>query len=148
MKKKIIQLDWEDSEVQIINFKKIEAKETTKADKKSFLLQDKNIGIKGNFLSGVTLTTEDETIVMCSNKWYESILIFMPYLYIILGIFFGAIGGGLSTIAAVSCCVTNAYILRSKGNLAVKVILCLVLFTALFVIWFYITLLIAAQIVA
>lgn len=78
--------------------------EMTKADKKSFYFHDKIIEKKGKFLLGVTLIIKGEMIVMCSNKWYESILISMPYLYIALEIFFGVIGGGLSTITAVSCC--------------------------------------------
>lgn len=126
----------------------IDGEELIKVDKKSYKYNDEIVSIKGNFLAGVTLKfSQSENVVICANKWYEFMLIYMPYLYFLVGLLFGAIGGGLSAISAVSCCVLNAYILRSKGNIVMKVILCLCLFIALFLAWFFITLQIASLLV-
>lgn len=126
----------------------IDGEELIKVDKKSYKYNDEIVSIKGNFLSGVTLNfSQSENVQICVNKWYEFVLIYMPCLYFIVGILFGAIGGALSAISAVSCCVMNAYILRSKGNIVVKVVLCLCLFIALFLVWLFITLLIASLLV-
>lgn len=125
----------------------IDGEELKKIDKKSFKYNDEIVSIKGNFLSGVTLNfSQSKSVIICANKWYEYVLIYMPYLYLILGVLFGAIGGALSAFAAISCCVINAYILRSRGNIVVKVILCIVLFIALFFAWFIITVNIASLI--
>lgn len=125
----------------------VDGEELVKVDKKSYRYNDEIVSIKGNFLSGVTLNfSQSESVAICANKWYEFVLIYMPYLYVAIGVLFGAIGGALSAFAAISCCVLNAYILRSKGNLVVKIILCIVLFIALFFVWFIITINIASLI--
>ena len=49
----------------------------------------------------------------------------------------------LSALASICCAVTKAYILRSKGNLVVKVFLCLILFIVFSALWFSIVLYIA-----
>jgi hypothetical protein len=109
-----------------------------KVSKKVFILPGSTINatVKGNFLAGIKLqlNTGGE-IVLCKNKWYEWPLIFLPLLGIGLGIFGGALGGGLSALFGFSGAAANAVILRSKRNIVFKVLCCLVIAVGSFFIW-------------
>ena len=121
----------------------VDGEEAQCKNKKSFVLNEETITLKGNFLTGASINYKNEEIVLCKNAWYEWILIFLPFANFLVGVFFGAVGGFLSALASICCAVTNAYILRSKGNLVVKVFLCLILFIVFSALWFLIVLYIA-----
>ena len=122
-----------------------------KINKKTFSVKDdagnaRPLEVKGNFLTGVTLTDNGKNIVLAKNKWYEWVLIFLPCLGIALGILCGAIGGGLSALCCLLGAVLNANILRGKSSLAVKIIACVAVFVVCNAVWFLICLAVAGGI--
>ena len=73
-----------------------------------------NVTLKGSFLSGVTVTINEEAVeVVSQTKWYEYVLYFLPFFIVlvwgnsielcaIVPVVGGAIGGGIS--AGLSLC--------------------------------------------
>lgn len=111
-----------------------------KITKKSFVLNDSSratITVKGNFLTGIKLIQDNGIeIILCQNKWYEWLLIFLPFLYFGLGIFGGGIGGGLSALFALIAATLNATVLRTKQNTIAKILICIAVFVIMFAVWF------------
>lgn len=81
---------WTGKKELIINGTKLQ-----KIGKNRFIDGEKNYFIKGHFLKGVTLITPDKEVVLSKYTWYEFIMIYLPLASFALGIFCGAIGGGL-----------------------------------------------------
>ena len=109
---------------------------------KIFYGNEKIYTVKGSFVSGATLVSEDDVIVLYKNKPWETLLIFLPFLYMGLGIFCGAIGGGLAGFFAALCACLNANYVRGEGKTSKKVLISLGLFVGLFIAWFVIYLMI------
>ena len=80
--------------------------------------------------------------MLYKNKPWETLLIFLPFLYMGLGIFCGAIGGGLAGFFAALCACLNANYVRGEGKTSKKVLISLGLFVGLFIAWFVIYLMI------
>ena len=119
-----------------------------KLNKREFKVGEETIIIKGSFITGVKLLLKDgHEIVLCKNKWYEWILIMLPFAYISLGVLGGGIGGGLSGGTAALVAAGNASIVRSKMNILLKVITCLLISTLGFFAWFLLYYLITGVIV-
>lgn len=121
-----------------------------KKDKKTFVVvregAERSIGVKGNFLTGVTLVTDTGNIELVKNKWYDWVLIFLPLIGVALGIFCGMIGGGLSALFGVIGAVANATLLRSKVSFPLRVLGCILVAVIVNVLWFLICLAIAGGI--
>ena len=117
----------------------INGKEMRKIGKKEFTLSEGEttyvVQVKGSFFAGVTLYVNSKPIELVKNKWYEWILIFIPFLSLAVGVFGGAIGGALSAIIACTGTFINATICRSKLNVVVKVILCILIAVASGIAW-------------
>ena len=117
----------------------INSKEMRKIGKKEFTLSEGEttyvVQVKGSFFAGVTLYVNSKPIELVKNKWYEWILIFIPFLSLAVGVFGGAIGGALSAIIACTGTFINATICRSKLNVVVKVILCILIAVASGIAW-------------
>ena len=110
-----------------------------KAGKNQFKLTDGTLlTLKGSFLTGITISYSGKTVSLVKNKWWETLLIFLPFAYLLLGFLGGAIGGALAGIAAVLAAVFNATVLRTKQNIFVKVAACIAIFVVLFLAWFFI----------
>ena len=121
---------------------------SVKLNKREFKVGEEIFIINGNFITGVKLLLKDGSeIVLCKNNWYEWILIMLPFAYIGLGIFGGAIGGGLSGGTAALVAAGNASIVRSKMSILLKVITCLLITVAGFFAWFSLYYLIAGAII-
>lgn len=125
-----------------------------KLDRRTFSWQDEGgvrhtLKVKGSFLAGITLQYENgNELVVFKNKWYEWLLIFLPFLGIVFGVgFCGGIGGGLSALFCILGGVVNAILLR-EGNLplALRIVLCLVVTALVQVAWFFLYSLIATAI--
>ena len=115
----------------------VDGEEMNKAEKKAFVIGEKYYKVKGGVLTGASLEDSyGEKIVLHKNKWWESLLIFMPFAYFALGIFCGAIGGGLSALFACLAAYLNAEILRGNGKMWFKILLPIVIFVGFFVAWF------------
>lgn len=115
----------------------VDGKEATKARKNMYTLSTgESVTVKGSFLSGVKLSMQGKEIVLLKNKWFEWILIFLPFLYLCIGLFGGAIGGGLSGLFAAIAAYSNAAVLRGKLNITVKILLCLLVTVVLYFVWF------------
>ncbi len=124
-----------------------------KTDRRTFAWQDDagirhTLKIKGSFLSGISLVYENGSeLELFKNKWYEWLLIFLPFVGIVFGIFCGAVGGGLSAACAFMGGFSNALLLRSeKLPLAVRVLLCILVAVIVNLAWFFVWLLIAQAI--
>ena len=104
---------------------------------------ERRISVKGNFLGGITLLYEGGSVELLKNKWYEWVLIFVPLLGFLVGIFGGAIGGGLSAVFCLGAAFINATILRSKLNLVLKILFTVLVAVGMNVAWFLILGLIA-----
>ena len=117
----------------------INGKEMKKIGKKEFSLSEGEttyvVHVKGSFFSGVTLYVNSNPIELVKNKWYDWILIFIPFLSLAVGVFGGAIGGALSALIACTGTFINATICRSKLNVVVKVILCILIAVASCLAW-------------
>lgn len=111
-----------------------------KISKKEFIFDSDNhtmATVKGNYALGVKITFTDGTIIpIAINKWYDNILVFISFAYIIFSVIFcpGVLTGGLSGFMAACVMIANAYILRTKMNHAVKILLCLLVIAAGFAI--------------
>lgn len=131
----------------------IDGEEYKNVGRKDFELvkgeEKKNVTVKGSFLSGITLQVQgEEDVVLCKNKWYEWILIFFPLVGIAVGVFGGAIGGFLSALFCMMGAFFNASIVRSKMNIALKVLCTVLIGLVANAIWFGIYLLIAGGIMS
>lgn len=127
----------------------VDGEEIAKKDKKSFYIDGKSYKVKGGVLTGASLEDlSGEKILLHKNKWWESLLIFMPFAYFALGIFGGAVGGGLSALFACLAAYLNAEILRGNGKLWFKILLPIVLFVAFFVAWLSIYLMVVGGLAA
>lgn len=106
--------------------------------------QGVNYIIKGSVLTKLVLTdSTGETINLVSYKWWEKVILWSPYLSLLVGIFGGFIGGGLSMLAATFGLVINVKILESKTMPAVlKIFLGIGVAVLAFIAWFMIYLLI------
>lgn len=111
----------------------------TKIGKKRFQDGNKNYDIKGNFLTGVTVTTDDESVSIIRNlKVYEYILVFLPLYIIGFGIFGGAIGGGIAGALGAVCAISIAVLIRKINNAFLKVLLSLGFCAAVFLVFWII----------
>lgn len=100
--------------------------QSQKVTKKEFSIAGKNALVKGNFLSGVTLLIENETIVLSPKpKWYETVLALLPFILLltwgnsqalctIFPVVGGAIGGALGGVAMV---YSSLYIKKAQSIL-------------------------------
>ncbi|MCL2752082.1 MAG: hypothetical protein FWE62_04930 [Firmicutes bacterium] len=110
-----------------------------KVARKQFQLPDGSyLALKGSFLMGITATGSGKSTAWLKNKWWETLLILLPCLYLGLGIFCGALGGALSGGFFALAAAFNAAILRTTAHVVVKIIFCLVVFAVLFLAWFMI----------
>ena len=109
---------------------------------------NRQITIKGSFLNGITLNYEGGSVTLVKNTWYDWILIILPLLSIIFGVLNGLIGGGLSALFSFLAAVINATILRSKLNLALKVVFTLLITAVMTFAWILIVALIIGGIQA
>lgn len=116
----------------------IDGEKCGKVKKKVFYGNETIYTVKGSFVSGATLVSKDDVIVLYKNKPWETLLIFLPCLYMGLGIFCGAIGGGLAGFFAALCACLNANYIRGEGKTSKKVLISLGLFVGLFIAWFVI----------
>lgn len=66
----------------------VDGEEAQCKNKKSFVLNEETITLKGNFLTGASINYKNEEIVLCKNAWYEWILIFLPFANFLVGVFF------------------------------------------------------------
>lgn len=110
----------------------IDGKTAIKSSRKKFVdpSDDQTIHVRGTFLTGVSLLKNQEAVVLVKNKWYETLLIFLPIITIIFGVLNGAVGGALSAVFACVGFVVNAFILRSSFNKVIAVILTLLITAA------------------
>ncbi len=102
--------------------------------------KERRFYLKGNYLVGVKVQyVNGPTVEIAKNSWYDWIFIFSPFLSVGMGIFFGAIGGGISALLACVAAYLNAFIMRSDMNMAVKIVLCLGITGLLLLLWFAVT---------
>jgi len=113
----------------------IDGNPAEKRNKKEFVINSEIYTAKGNFLFGAKLVSGEKEIILCKNTWWQWILIILPFAYLAIGLFGGAIGGGLSALAAMIAATLNAVIIRSEMNIVFKIMLGLVITAALFVAW-------------
>lgn len=105
---------------------------------------------KGSFLTGVTLiNNKGENFVLAKNKWYDWLMIFLPFIGMVVGVAFcGAIGGGLSALFCLIAAAINASLSRSKLPAVAKIVLQLVVAVVANAIWFAIWFVVAVFILA
>lgn len=110
--------------------------------------------LKGNFLSGVTVTVENEIIEIVSKpKWYEaamSIFIFalilvwgntpLSFIFPMVG---GVIGGAISGLMA----ATNLFIIKKQDSIALKILISLGMTVATVLICSFVAFLIIGMII-
>lgn len=109
-----------------------------KFNKNEFKIGEEVFAVKGSFLSGVKLvsrTNPENTIVLAKNKWYEWILIFLPFVFWAVTLV-PVIGGWIwSLLGMVVASPTNARILRSEMNTVYKIISCIAVLALLVAFW-------------
>jgi hypothetical protein len=101
-----------------------------KPSKKTFLLDEKEYKVKGNFLTGVKLEGENEITVVPALKTWEYILALLPFILVFIG---GALGGLIGAVAA----IILAGFMRKSQNAIIKVLASLGISVLAFLIWFY-----------
>ena len=122
---------WSGNKEVTLNGNKLE-----KIDKRQFKNGDEVFVVKGNFLTGVSLASPQRTIDISYNEWYDWLLIFLPFLNVVGGIFCGMIGGFLSAIFSFISAFVNTLILRSSLKMPVKIILCIISIIVATGLWF------------
>lgn len=100
----------------------------TKCSRSLFTLaapESETVQVKGSFLSGVSLYYgSGKIVVLEKNTWWEWVLIVLPFLNIIAGVFGGLLGGCLSALFGCVGSVVNASILRADIRLWERIALC------------------------
>jgi len=91
--------------------------------------------VKGTLLTGVQLEMMGETIILAKNTAFEWIFIFLPLLIIGVGIFGGAIGGGLSGALGVLGSYFSASFIRKDNSKGIKVLVSIAITIAVAAIW-------------
>lgn len=119
----------------------VNGKESVKLGKRKFRSEEggvvTNYEVKGNFLAGVTLIVDGtEKIVLAKNAWYDWLMIFIPLVGFCVGIFCGAIGGGLSALCCLAGSYFNATIARSRLNGGAKILLQILVAVVANAVWF------------
>lgn len=107
-----------------------------KIDKRQFKNGDEIFVVKGNFLTGVSLVSATRTIDISVNEWYDWLLIFLPFINVVGGVFGGMIGGFLSALFSFISAFVNTIILRSELKMPIKIILCIVSILVASGLWF------------
>ena len=111
----------------------------TKIGKKNFQNGTKNYELKGNFLTGVNVVTDDESVAIIRKlEVYEYILVFLPLYIIGFGILGGAIGGGIAGALGAICAISIAVLIRKINNAFLKVLLSLGFCAAAFIVFWII----------
>lgn len=105
---------------------------------------------KGSFLTGVSvISNKGERHVLASNKWYDWLLICLPFIGIPIGIIFcGALGAFLSVCFCMFAAIGNAFITRTSLPIAAKIPLQIVIALFANAIWFAIYFVLAVFILA
>ena len=93
--------------------------------------------VKGSYIFGVSLVKDDGgKIVLYKNTWWEWVLIVLPLIGIGVGVFCGAVFGGLSALFGLAGACGNASILHSKLNTALKITIGILIAIVAFCAWF------------
>lgn len=121
----------------------VEGAPLEKKGKNEFLMPDGKTGyLKGNTITGVTLTAGTETIRLTpSLKWYEVVLSLLPFVLImvwgnsvqlcsIVPVVGGAIGGGISG----ACVAINLFCVKTTDNILLKILITLGVLAACFLV--------------
>ena len=99
--------------------------------KNKFMIDGKNATVKGNYLTGVTLNIESETIALTPKaKWYETVLAVIPIVFMltwgnsvelcaIFPVVGGAIGGGLGAVGGCASMI----LMKKQKNPLLKVLI-------------------------
>ena len=93
---------------------KLDSVELQQPKKKTFILDEKEYKIKGNFLTGVKLVGESEIVVVPSLKTWEYILACLPLFLLFIG---GALGGFLGALGA----IISTGVMRNSKNIVFKI---------------------------
>ena len=99
--------------------------------KNVFVIDGKNTTVKGNYLTGVTLNIESETIALTPKaKWYETVLAVIPIVFLltwgnsvelcaIFPVVGGAIGGALGAVGGCASMI----LMKKQKNPLLKVLI-------------------------
>ena len=93
---------------------KLDSVELQQPKKKTFILDEKEYKIKGNFLTGVKLVGESEIVIVSSLKTWEYILACLPLFLLFIG---GALGGFLGALGA----IISTGVMRNSKNIVFKI---------------------------
>ena len=94
--------------------------------KNVFVIDGKNATVKGNYLTGVTLNIESETIALTPKaKWYETVLAVIPIVFMLtwgnsveLCAIFPVVGGAIGGfLGAVGGCASMILMKKQKNPL-------------------------------
>lgn len=98
--------------------------------KKEYAINEKKIILKGNYLTGISLSVEDENIQLSSQpKWYELVLALLPFLFLIIWgnnatlcaifpVIGGALGGAFGGIAT----IVSMFFMKKQKSLPIKLV--------------------------
>ena len=99
--------------------------------KKEFVLEEKRIIIKGNYLTGIVLHLDGDTVrISEQTKWYEFILSIIPFIFLltwgnnatlcsIFPVVGGALGGAIGGIGL----ITSLFLMKKTKAPIVKVLI-------------------------
>ena len=96
--------------------------------KKEYVINEKKLILKGNYITGVSLSVEGENIqLLPKSKWYEVVLAFLPFLFLItwgndatLCAIFPVIGGGLGGALGGIAIIVSLYFMKKQRSLLIK----------------------------
>jgi len=113
---------------------RIDGQDTIKKGRR-FTAGEKVYTLRSSLLDVKFTSSEGEVIILYKGSWWQRILVYLPFLYFVVGIFGGAIGGGLSAAFAIMASGLNAIVVRSNMNIILKVITCVITFIIGFLAW-------------